>query len=747
VEINPQAIILPDNPNSSNHNIRVEVDWDAQEEQANGHFWNANLQVNTQLTDNCDQIVGATGFVYGWPTGSSILNIQNANAYYYTLRVTLTGFYGAYQSVDVNYRFYFDDELIQSDLIEAMSGLDYTWTVTRYYERTHYVFLVDFLDFRINTYNYPVEYKSNYNLLINPGNSCSSTNVVSLTDEVNLSIIQGSQYLAFYQIQTEDTLGSSTQTILSDLNNILLIYNQPLRDTLDTLGVIKIEGNGLVEYDSVTIKPALFDLIVETDPKIIAPGDTAIVTVKRRTDYGTEEFNSDQSFDVWIVEGSNYGLLLDSLTGNSGSSLTGAVNRFRIVANDSIDVDSTKISIKVTTEESVISARLTRDNTKTNITERAQTENNDDETILPDWFVPPGETTLLEGFGDVVLENKYEIEILNPIHNSEEWITKEPKMPDVICKAKLKNYDKGNITFEWEYWTSYILFRHAYSTADTLMRRTGKVEIQGKSYTNNSEVTTWTVPFKKDSLKYVLFTVKQPEIPDWSKYGGDNNEKRTVWNEGDDIFIGGDVFVQVTAKNTQGKIIGFKQQNSGTILGECPTLDEVLNHITSKEFKAIVKHESKSKQFNTQDTDQYYKTFKGWLEGWKYNKKGYPRYGPPNGYGLAQVDNPPPLEMDLWNWKSNLNRGKSIYDDAKTNAFSFMEKHSNTYTEEMLIKCAFQKYNMGGYEESTGITHYFWRWDDYKGQWVDDEYIIERTKKNGFKERYGITIWNIYKSL
>lgn len=76
-----------------------------------------------------------------------------------------------------------------------------------------------------------------------------------------------------------------------------------------------------------------------------------------------------------------------------------------------------------------------------------------------------------------------------------------------------------------------------------------------------------------------------------------------------------------------------------------------------------------------------------------------------------------------------------------------MQNHPNTYTEEMLLKCAFQKYNMNGYEDKTKITHYFWRWDAKKGIWVDDEYIIERTKALGLKERYGITIWNIYKSL
>ncbi|MBL1155914.1 MAG: hypothetical protein HND40_11150 [Ignavibacteriota bacterium] len=55
----------------------------------------------------------------------------------------------------------------------------------------------------------------------------------------------------------------------------------------------------------------------------------------------------------------------------------------------------------------------------------------------------------------------------------------------------------------------------------------------------------------------------------------------------------------------------------------------------------------------------------------------------------------------IWNWKTNLNRGKSIYDDKRIDAYNFIQNHPNTYTEEMLLKCAFQKYNMYGYEKVT----------------------------------------------
>jgi hypothetical protein len=483
-------------------------------------------------------------------------------------------------------------------------------------------------------------------------------------------------------------------------------------------------GSTIIAEDYITIEPDT-SVIVKYNPESIAPGDTTELII-RKVLYGGSIVNYSplQSFEVGMINGCALGKLnKDEVDTNY---LYGVTQPVYFIADSSADSGVVKVKVGLIIKDWEVTGKIVNSKNQ-NI--QSKVENSVNEYCFIGNF-----KSVIFGEGNVVVEKKYELEILEPTSTSEEWITPEPNMPQVICKARLKNYDKGNISFEWEYWISYTLLRHEYKSIDTLMRRTGKIQICGKSYSNNSEISSWTVPFDKDSLKYVLLTVKQPEIPDWSQYGGDNNEKRTNWEEGDEIFFGGDVFLQITAKNNNGNILGFKQQNSGKIIGKNPFLQDVLNYITSKEFKAIVKHEAKSKQFNDNHIN-------------KYNGKGYPIYGPPNGYGLAQIDNPPPLEMDLWNWKSNLNRGKSIYDDKKIDAYNFMEEHPNTYTEEMLLKCAFQKYNMNGYQKDTKIIHYYWRWDNYQGKWVDDEYIIERTKALGFKERYGITIWNIYKSL
>jgi len=60
-------------------------------------------------------------------------------------------------------------------------------------------------------------------------------------------------------------------------------------------------------------------------------------------------------------------------------------------------------------------------------------------------------------------EIRYALEIIYPTKkDKDEIITEEPKMPTVTCIAKLNNYKKGTVTFEWEYCVSYNLNRYNY---------------------------------------------------------------------------------------------------------------------------------------------------------------------------------------------------------------------------------------------------------------------------------------------
>jgi hypothetical protein len=187
------------------------------------------------------------------------------------------------------------------------------------------------------------------------------------------------------------------------------------------------EGENLTEQDTVivsisttdpninTVQAMLIimpgDINVQIIPGTISQGDTARVLLKKRGQNGLEDFPADKLFNVEIINGMEYGLVLDSLSNDTLTTFSNILQGFKIIATDSTGIDSTKIRIKVNTEESVPAARLSRDNTKTNVTERAQTENNDDETILPDWIVPGG-PIIIEGFGDVVVKEGCDEEIV-----------------------------------------------------------------------------------------------------------------------------------------------------------------------------------------------------------------------------------------------------------------------------------------------------------------------------------------------
>jgi len=259
---------------------------------------------------------------------------------------------------------------------------------------------------------------------------------------------------------------------------------------------------------------------------------------------------------------------------------------------------------------------------------------------------------------DVSTAGQPELVIIYPKSNSpNEKITDEPKMPTVICEAKLNNYNKGQVTYEWTYSVNYEFDRRYYSKSQKkyiyLCSRKGRVRFIGTSYSNNSDATYWTVSFDKNDAELVEFKAKQPEISVWPGYGGDCDEIITTWDEGEDIFIGGDVIIEVIAKDPFHNIISSAGAIGNRILGENPDPIEVYTYTTAKEIEAILRHESRTNHFAPNGRN------------YPMREAGWPIYGPPNGYGLMQLDNPPATENQMWNWKSNLDAGSDLYFNEK----------------------------------------------------------------------------------
>lgn len=93
---------------------------------------------------------------------------------------------------------------------------------------------------------------------------------------------------------------------------------------------------------------------------------------------------------------------------------------------------------------------------------------------------------------NIVHTKKPELVILAPTKDSPpDTISAEPKMPNVVCKAQLKNYDKGQVTFEWKYIVTNKFERYKRIKGEniTLCPRIDTTWFMGISHCYNDEIT------------------------------------------------------------------------------------------------------------------------------------------------------------------------------------------------------------------------------------------------------------------
>jgi hypothetical protein len=149
-------------------------------------------------------------------------------------------------------------------------------------------------------------------------------------------------------------------------------------------------------------------ILVDFNKESFSPGDTATTNCKWLTAYNELlDFPAEQSFNVVITGGSEFGMLLDPNTGTIADNLQGVSNGFKVITATSIPYDSVVIRLKVNTNVEVnnSSRMITNQNPKSEIKENNIADLDDDtQTITPDFFIIiPGQD--IEGFGDVVVRN------------------------------------------------------------------------------------------------------------------------------------------------------------------------------------------------------------------------------------------------------------------------------------------------------------------------------------------------------
>ncbi|MFZ1081783.1 MAG: hypothetical protein WAO19_07645, partial [Candidatus Kryptoniota bacterium] len=319
--------------------------------------------------------------------------------------------------------------------------------------------------------------------------------------------------------------------------------------------------------------------------------------------------------------------------------------------------------------------------------------------------------------------------ILQPTANStNQEITHEPLMPTVTCQAQLQNYTGVQVTYNWMYSTADTLLEKT-TDGDPLPPRYSGVGFFGNTSATGSNVSEWTVPFNG-------------------------------------IFTGGKTLLIVNATTKEGKIHSDTVY-ANSIVGDNPLNPAEVKAGLSLEEQVIVYKESspKWKQFN-----------EGSNNNDEYNVKGNPIYGPPGGFGLMQLDNPPASEAELWNWKDNLSAGTSLFAQEVAGAAGYANRvrSGKTWYQDNskywhasdpvpfswygevspsgnhilqvaypnardlnqgaeLLKEAFQRYNGGAY----------WRWIPH---------LVGNSKSQGDWEKgtssnYGDNAWNFYQDV
>ena len=153
--------------------------------------------------------------------------------------------------------------------------------------------------------------------------------------------------------ETEDVLNN----IISENNLVELEFlaneDEPIgEDSIVIIISCSIPTVQNLELDLI-IKPT--ELVVEVEPNLLSPGDTANVLLKyKKSDGSLIDYPVDQTFDIEFISGAEFGnfLLVDGET--VGKSFYDIESGFKLIAEDSIALDNAEMSLKVTTYSSPI---------------------------------------------------------------------------------------------------------------------------------------------------------------------------------------------------------------------------------------------------------------------------------------------------------------------------------------------------------------------------------------------------------
>lgn len=180
---------------------------------------------------------------------------------------------------------------------------------------------------------------------------------------------------------------------------------------------------------------------------------------------------------------------------------------------------------------------------------------------------------------------------------------------------------------------------------------------------------------------------------EWGKFkkSGKDTTTGSAWDAKEAIInYGGKLTVRVEA-NKKSASITVKVK--GTNPTDTIVKQYLLTKANSAGFDKIIGHESKFKNFNSQN--EPIKTFD-------------------NGYGMCQLTTPAPNYEQVWNWKKNVDGGLELFEKKRQSAITYLSQSQRTYTSDQLKYETVCRWNGGSYHE----------WDTTNKKWVRNSDIL-----------------------
>lgn len=204
------------------------------------------------------------------------------------------------------------------------------------------------LDF-YNVYDFPLPYGSDIPLFVHCVNDFGDEFAPPEGTTYKFDVLDGSQW-GWFGGRPDGTV-RDTLTCVQDGGRTVAVFSvmEAIPDTQHTVTfrVTPSDASIGVGTHSFTVGPQVRPYIeVSFDPPTVAPGDTALVILQRRTEEGTlASYPETETFDVSIRNGGRYGVLLADR--DTAQQFTEIGQGFKLIAADSIDVDSAHITVLV----------------------------------------------------------------------------------------------------------------------------------------------------------------------------------------------------------------------------------------------------------------------------------------------------------------------------------------------------------------------------------------------------------------